>query len=419
MADYQFRVPYQDLARDARLAAKAIDAHLRAHFGTERFDAAEIVRPVFYRNKGAFLVGRLRRGAHYTPLVLALLNPESGVVVDAVLMTEDEVSIVFSFTRSYFHVEVEQPDELIKFLKSLMPLKRVAELYISLSHHKHGKTELYRELMRHLDGFDGRFELARGDRGMVMVVFTLPSLDLVFKVIRDQFLFPKTTTRREVMDRYQLVFTHDRAGRLVDAQEFEHLQFDRAHFSDELLEELQQGAPGSVVVDGGSVVVKHLYVERRLTPLNLYLREVDPQAAREALLDYGQSLKDLAATNIFPGDLLLKNFGVTRHGRVVFYDYDELCPLTDCNFRELPPASDDEAWDAEPRFYVGPNDIFPEEFLPFLGLQGELKEAFLHAHGDLLGAKFWRQMQARLRAGEVIDLFAYRQSRRLRREQTD
>jgi len=416
LADYAFRAPYQDLEEDAALAAEEIDRRLRGVNGTEQFETAEIARPVFYRNKGAFLIGRLRRGARLTPLVLALLNPEPGVVVDAALMTESEVSIVFSFTRSYFHVEVERPSELIKFLKTLMPRKRVAELYISIGHHKHGKTELYRELMHHLSNFGSQFELARGDRGMVMVVFTLPSFNVVFKIIRDQFSYPKTTTRREVMDKYQLVFKHDRAGRLVDAQEFEHLQFGREHFSDELLEELKQGAPDSVVVDGDSVVVKHLYVERRLTPLNLYLREAGPEAASEAIMDYGQSIKDMAATNIFPGDLLLKNFGVTRHGRVVFYDYDEVCPLTDCNFREMPQASSlDEEMDAEPWFYVGPNDIFPEEFLPFLGLQGDVKEIFLRAHGDLLRAAFWTQMQAQLRAGEVMDVFAYRQSKRLRR----
>jgi len=417
LADYQFGVPYQDLERDSALVAAEIEAHLRARGGPPQPEAIEMARPVFYRNKGAYLVGRLRRGPRLAPLVLALLNPAGAVVVDAALMTEAEVSILFSFTRSYFQVDAKRPFELIKFLKSLMPHKRVAELYIAIGHHKHGKTELYRELLHHLTNFGGQFQLARGDKGMVMIVFTLLPFDMVFKVIRDQFVFPKTTTRQEVRDKYQLVFRHDRAGRLVDAQEFEYLRFDRARFAADLLDELTRDAPSMVSVDGDSVIIKHLYLERRLTPLNLYLREADEDEAREAILDYGQSIKDLAATNIFPGDLLLKNFGVTRHGRVVFYDYDELCPLTDGHFRELPRASDyDEDLDAEPRFYVGPQDIFPEEFLPFLGLQGDLRAAFLRAHGDLLDAKFWTQMQARIRAGEVVDIFPYRQSRRLGRE---
>jgi isocitrate dehydrogenase kinase/phosphatase len=238
----------------------------------------------------------------------------------------------------------------------------------------------------------------------------------VFKIIKDTFAYPKTATRQEVMDKYALVFKHDRAGRLVDAQEFEHLQFDRARFSADLLDELLKVAANSVTVDGDTIAIKHLYTERRMTPLNLHLRRVDEAAAREAIIDYGQAVKDLAATNIFPGDMLLKNFGVTRHGRVVFYDYDELGLLIDCNFRELPRADhDDEEMSAEAWFYVGENDIFPEEFIKFFGLQPNVKEVFLQAHGDLLGVEFWTKMQARHRAGEMIDTFPYRQSRRLRK----
>src|SRR5947199_2680404 len=294
------------------------------------------------------------------------------------------MSIIFSFARSYFHLETGKSRALVSFLKSIMPLKHIAELYISLGYNKHGKTELYRDLRRHLGRSTDKFDIARGDRGMVMSVFTLPSYDVVFKVIKDTFDSPKTTTRRDVMERYQLVFRHDRGGRLVDAQEFEHLRFDKDRFSPELLAELLHVAANTVSVDGDSVVIDHLYTERRLTPLNLYFREVDGELAHEAVIDYGQAIKDLAATNIFPGDILLKNFGVTRHGRVVFYDYDELCLLTDCTFRDLPQARDlDEEFEAEPWFYVGPHDVFPEEFLNFMGLEGERREVFLQAHGDL------------------------------------
>jgi len=335
-------------------------------------------------------------------------------VVDAVLLTENEASIVFSFTRSSFHVDVEAPHDVIRFLKSIMPVKRVAELYIALGYNKHGKAELYRDLVHHLQRSTDKFAIAPGDRGMVMLVFTMPSYDVVFKVIRDTFAYPKTTTRRQVMDRYQLVFKHDRAGRLVDAQEFEYLAFPRDRFSDDLLTELADGAASSVIIEDNRVIVKHLYTERRVTPLNLHLWHVDEAAARDVVLDYGQAIKDLAATNIFPGDLLLKNFGVTRHGRVIFYDYDELCLLTDCNFREMPPARDlDEELASEPWFYVGPNDIFPEEFLTFIGLQGGMRDVFLQAHRDLLGPGFWTKMQAWHKAGEVVDIFPYRPSRRL------
>jgi isocitrate dehydrogenase kinase/phosphatase len=259
-----------------------------------------------------------------------------------------------------------------------------------------------------------RFEPAWGEKGMVMAVFTLPSFNVVFKIIKDRFPYPKTTTRQEVRAKYQLVFKHDRAGRLIDAQEFEHLEFDRARFDEGLLAELLADAAGSVSVQGDRVVIRHLYTERRVTPLNLYVRQAPQAAAREAVLDYGRAIKDLAATNIFPGDLLLKNFGVTRHGRVIFYDYDELCALTDCRFRDLPQAaSHDEELSAEPWYYVDDDDIFPEEFLQFLGFPPPLRALFLEAHGDLLTADFWRGMQARLRAGEIVDIFPYKPARRL------
>ena len=314
--------------------------------------------------------------------------------VDAVLLTEDEASIVFSFTRSYFFVEADRSREMVAFLRSLMPRKPVGELYDAIGHPRHGKTELYRALLDHMQRSDDRFETAPGQKGMVMLVFALPAYDLVFKLIRDEFPPPKATTRRQVMRKYDLVFRHDRAGRLVDAREFEHLEFDRARFAPAVLEELAREATKSAEVRGDKVILHHLYTERRLRPLDLYLREADEANARVAIVDYGESIRDLARSNIFPGDMLLKNFGVTRHGRVVFYDYDELAVLTDCRFREVPKARyDEEEMAGEPWFFVGENDVFPEEFLPFLGLGDSAREAFLSQHRDLLTVAFWAGMQ--------------------------
>ena len=415
LADCPFSLPYQDVDRDARLAAEAVETQRRATWGACPIEAVEILTPVFYRNKGAYLIGRIVGGTRLMPLALALLHGDGGIVVDAALLTEDEVSIVFSFTHSYFHVDVERPHDMVQFLKSLVPLKRVAELYIALGFNKHGKTELYRDLLRHLERSGEKFEIAPGDPGMVMVVFTLPSYDVVFKVIRDKIPLPKTTTRGDVLKKYQMVFHHDRAGRLADAQEFEHLAFARDRFSEALLAELTETAAEGVSVADGHVVIRRLYAQRRMTPLNLYLRDAEATAAREAILEYGQAIKDLASTNIFPGDLLLKNFGVTRHGRIAFYDYDELCTLTDCNFRSMPQPRDlEEELAAEPWFYVGDSDLFPEEFLTFMGLRGHVCDVFLQAHGDLLGTEFWQKMQARHLAGEVMDIFPYQPGRHLR-----
>ncbi len=414
LLDCHFFTHFRDLEQDSALAGDMIASYLKDVAPVQRIEMVEIARPVFYRGKSAYLVGRIHTTNFKIPLVLSLSNGEQGIYVDAVLLTEDEVSIIFSFAREYFHVEVEKPYALVQFLKSIMPLKPIAELYISLGYNKHGKTELYRDLMRHLARSRDKFEIARGDRGMVMMVFTLPSYDVVFKIIKDRFDYPKTTTRQEVRNHYHLVFKHDRGGRLVDAQEFEHLRFAKDRFSPALLDELLSVAANSVSVQGDEVVIKHLYTERRLTPLNLYVREMDPRAATEAVIDYGQAIKDLAYTNIFPGDILLKNFGVTRHGRVVFYDYDELCLLNECSFRKMPePDDSDDDLLAEPWYSVGEQDVFPEELKTFLGLPPRLADVFMQYHGDLFGVDFWADLQARHEAGEVIAVLPYKESRRL------
>ncbi|MCG6918390.1 MAG: bifunctional isocitrate dehydrogenase kinase/phosphatase [Deltaproteobacteria bacterium] len=416
LSDYNFHVAYEDLRRDARLVADKIEDHLNKAGGTSAIQQTDMVTSVLFRGKGAYLIGRVFTPSSDFPLVLALLNTPAGIVVDAVLLDEEEVSILFSFTRSYFHVNVGRPAELVSFLKSIMPRKRIAELYISIGYNKHGKSELYCDLLQHLESSKEKFEIAAGERGMVMEVFTMPDYDVVFKVIKDRFPPSKNTTRQAVMAKYYLVFKHDRAGRLVDAQEFEYLKFDRSRFSPDLLEQLQSVAGGSVEVDDDHVVIKHAYVERRVTPLNLFLSEIDKIKARAAIRDYGQAIKDLAATNIFPGDMLLKNFGVTRHGRVVFYDYDELSFLSDCNFRVMPSSrSYEEELSAEPWFSIGENDIFPEEFSNFLGLKGDLKDLFLQEHSDLFEVDFWHQIQDRIKSQTIMDIFPYEQSKRLRR----
>jgi isocitrate dehydrogenase kinase/phosphatase len=349
------------------------------------------------------------------PLVLALTHEAHGVALDAVLTSADETSAVFGFTRSYFHADLEYPAPVIGFLASIMPVKREDELWTAIGYHKHGKTVFYRTLMRHLDPPGARFEVSEGDRGMVMAVFTLPSLNVVFKVIKDHFDQPKTVTHAQVRARYDLVFAHDRVGRLADAQEFDHLRFHRSHFVPALLDELLRVAGRTVMVNGDDVVIRHAYCERRVTPLNLFLRSATAAAAIPVIVDYGNAVRDLAAANIFPGDMLLKNFGVTRHGRVIFYDYDELCLLTDCHVRRLPAATAlEDEMSAETWFAVREGDIFPEEFRHFVMLPGELGRAFLAEHERLFGPEFWWSMQERQRAGEVVDFFPYPAIRRLR-----
>lgn len=402
------------LEDDAASVAARIEATLAERGGLPVVGRAEVVRSVFYRGQSAYIVGLLYAGSVRLPMVISLRNQANGVVVDAVLLTEDEVSILFSFTRSYFHVDVPRPYDLVRFLGRLMPRKRIAELYIAIGQNKHGKTELYRDLLRHLNSTDERFEHVPGTSGLVMVVFGMPGYDDVFKVIRDRFPPPKRTTRSAIVEKYKLVSRHDRAGRLIDAQNFQHLSFARTRFDPDLLEELLTEASRTVRIEGDKVVISHLYVERRVIPLDLYAREAIPGAAAAAVVDYGQAIKDLACSNIFPGDLLTKNFGVTRHGRVVFYDYDELSALTDVVFREMPdPREEDEALAETPWFSVGDRDVFPEEHQRFLGLTEDLRALFRARHGDLFEVEPWKAIQKRIAAGELIEIFPYGDEARL------
>jgi len=421
LLDYRFAVPYHDLDGDARRVARKMEGYLTCLWDAPDFDAVEMLQSVFYRNKGAYLVGRIRKRNRILPIILPLLNlgdePGRGIIVDTALLSEDDASVVFSFTRSYFHVEADVPGDVVGFLKSIMPLKPVAELYIAIGYHKHGKTERYRALYRHMANSNDKFEIARGAKGMVMTVFTLPSYDMVFKIIKDRFAYPKTSTRDQVMDRYRLVFKHDRVGRMVDAQEFEYLSFSRDRFAPELLDELHAVAANSVTITDDAVIIKHMYTERRLYPLDLFIKEMGLEKAKAAVIDYGHAIADLAAANIFPGDLFTKNFGVTRHGRVVFYDYDELCLLTECNFRAMPPARDydDEVAD-QPWFSVAENDIFPEEFRRFLWFPAALRSVFDEHHGWMFTPDYWRELQERTAAGELIDFYPYDVDQRFHRD---
>jgi isocitrate dehydrogenase kinase/phosphatase len=414
LRSFDLGVAWEDVERDAALVAERVDAALdRAGARMGRLD---VLTPVFYRNKGAYLIARIRAGETVLPLVLPVLHtPDgSGVRVDAVLLTANEASQVFSFTRSYFHADHAQPWALVRFLKSLMPLKRVAELYLSLGFSKHGKTELYRDLSAFLDHTSEKFVLARGTPGMVMSVFTLPGYDIVFKIIKDRFDPVKQATREEVRQKYRFVMLHDRVGRLADVQEYEHLAFPRQRFDADLLDHLLAECGRTVRADDREVTIERVYTERRVTPLNLFLQEAPEAKAHAAVIDTGYAVKDLAAADIFPGDMLVKNFGVTRHGRVIFYDYDELDRLGAFTFREKPKPRDEfDAMSGDSWFYAGPNDIFPEEIGQFMGFPARYAEAFKAYHGDLLTADFWKDMQVRQHEVEPVDLFPYPPEKRL------
>lgn len=426
--DFDLRLPFDNLERDAGYVLEAIsgrltDVKLRANF------QIQVLTSLFFRNKGAYVVGKIINGFNEVPFALPVLHNKAGkLVIDAALFGEDDLLILFSFARAYFMVDMGIPSAYVQFLRSMMPHMPRAEIYNALGLAKQGKTLFYRDFLYHLRHSTDKFRIAPGIKGMVMLVFDLPSFPYVFKVIKDYYPPQKDTTREQIKGKYLLVKQHDRVGRMADTQEYSEVAFPRERFDDELIAEIEKFAPSQLEIsdrdgDGATeVIIKHVYIERRMIPLNIYLQEAFDAGVKEpaaqdqierAVVEYGNAIKDLVAANIFPGDMLWKNFGITRHGKVVFYDYDEIEYITDCNFRKVPAArNEEEEMSGEVWYTVGPKDVFPETFGPFLLGNDAVREVFMKHHGDLLDAHFWQSHQARIQAGHVHDVFPYEREKR-------
>jgi isocitrate dehydrogenase kinase/phosphatase len=412
--NFQLQRPFEDLGRDVDKVLAALRQHvgdavkLRANF------QIQVLSSLFYRNKGAYLIGKIVNGFGETPFALPLLHgAQGGLVIDAALFAEDDLLTLFSFARAYFMVDMAIPSAYVQFLRSLMPRKPRNELYSALGLQKQGKNNFYRDFLYHLRHSSDNFGIAPGIKGMVMLVFDLPSFPYVFKVIKDFYPPQKDTTREQIKGKYLLVKTHDRVGRMADTLEYTSVAFPRARISDELMRELNTFAPSQIELDGDALVVRHVYIERRMIPLNIYLQEATPEQLAHAVIEYGNAIKDLVAANIFPGDMLWKNFGVTRHGKVVFYDYDEIEYITDCNFRRVPqPRNEEEEMSGEVWYTVRPGDVFPETFGPFLLGNPAVREVFMKHHADLLDVAFWQGHKDRIQQGHVHDVFPYDSSKR-------
>jgi isocitrate dehydrogenase kinase/phosphatase len=410
---YGLKNPWEDPQRDMRNIVHALRAHFPRPARAQSDLQIQVLDSLFFRNKAAYVVGRLINAHRELAFAVPILQNERGeLYLDALLVGEDRLLVLFSFARAYFFVDMEVPAGYVSFLRWLMPRKPRAELYMAVGLAKQGKTLFYRDLHYHLKHSTDRFAIAPGIKGMVMLVFTLPSFPYVFKVIRDRFAPPKDIDRQTVMDKYLLVKLHDRVGRMADTLEYSRVALPLERFEPELVAELQRECGSLLEFDGDALVIGHLYIERRMQPLNIHveqlLRDGDEQGLHEALREYGDAIRELAGAGIFPGDMLLKNFGVTRHDRVVFYDYDEIAPLGDLHFRRIPPPSSyEEEIAAEPYWSVGAADVYPEQFERFLVANPRARAIFLEYHRDLLDPAFWTAKQERVRAGVQEDVFPY------------
>ncbi len=403
--------PFQDLDRDLRNLVHAMRERFPGKWRMQPNFQIQVLSSLFFRNKAAYVVGRAINGNEEYPFVVPLLKAGDGsVYADALLLKRENIGRVFSLARAYFLVDMEVPSAYVDFLGAILPNKPRAELYTMLGLQKQGKTLFFRDLMEHMKHSTDTFVTAPGTKGMVMVVFTLPSFPYVFKVIRDWFEPPKDSDRKRVQEKYLMVKHHDRAGRLADTLEYSNVALPLHRFEPALVDELKRVAASAISIAGDEIVIHHVYIERRMIPLDVYIRDADDERLEHCVHEYGATIKELASANIFPGDMLLKNFGVTRYGRVVFYDYDEIAPLTECTFRRLPSTSDgDEEMSGEPWFSVSPSDVFPEELPNFLFAPGRARELFLDLHRDLTDPAFWIATQERINAGIQDDIFPYPQ----------
>ncbi|WP_018692843.1 bifunctional isocitrate dehydrogenase kinase/phosphatase [Algicola sagamiensis] len=415
---FEFTVPFEDLDRDIRRVIGAFQQHTPVSQHDLTALHIDTLNMAFYRNKAAYIVGRVVTPTGKQPFILPILNNEqTGLYVDALILDRNEMTCIFGYSRSYFFAKTETPSAVVRFLQELLPHKTLAELYSTIGFHKQGKTEFYREFLQQLAQSNDRFIRAPGIKGMVMEVFTLPSFPYVFKVIKDKFSPTKDFSRKTVKDRYFLVKKHDRVGRMADTLEYSEAAFPKDRFAPELLEALQETIPKSIEITDSLVVIKHLYIERRMIPLNIYLEYATDQEVEDAINDYGLALKEMIAANIFPGDMLLKNFGVTRHKRVVFYDYDEVQYLLDVNFRKIPePRYPEDELADEPWYSIAPGDVFPEQITTFVTTVPKIRQLLLQYHPELMDACFWQQKQQNIREHIFEDIFPYPQNRRFRSE---
>lgn len=408
--DFEWRTSFEDLDRDVNFIVESARNHLKGAWPKVDVNfQIQVLASAFYRNKAAYVIGKAVNGPQEYPFAVPVLHgPDGRLYLDTVLFDSQQINVLFSLSRAYFMVDMEVPSGYVQFLRSIMPNKPRAELYTMIGLGKQGKTIFFRDLIQHLRHSDDMFIEAPGIRGLVMLVFTLPSYPYVFKIIKDIFGSSKDTDRATVKSKFVMVKQVDRVGRMADTLEFSDMALPKDRFAPELVEQLRQLTASVIEENDEEIVIRHLYIERRMTPLNLYLETATPEQVEAVVFEYGNAIRELATANIFPGDLLWKNFGVTRYGRVVFYDYDEIEYLTDCNFRRIPEAPTPELeMSGEVWYSVARNDVFPEEFRTFLLTSPVIRKAFVKHHADLLAPEFWKSAQEKIRAGKVSDFFPY------------
>jgi len=417
-----FARAYQDKIEDAYLAADRVNRSLRTGTASPRtVRAVQMIDAGFYRNRGAYLVGRLALdGGAFVPLVIALLNDENGIYVDAVLTCEADSHNIFSSTLANFHVTTPYYHELAAFLHSIMPNRPVGLHYSTIGYNHVGKVAVMNDLRRELDRSDERFELAVGFRGTVAIAFSAPSSAYTLKVIRDtptkHYKWGAFAGVESVLDKYRRVHEINRTGSMLDNIIYYNLWLRADWFDAELREELLEDAGGSVARNGEWLVFKHLIVQSKMIPLPVFLEAASEDDARTVIENLGHCIKNNAAANIFNKDLDGRNYGVSKHLKVYLFDYDALEPFTDIKIRtnqdRIEGEEDVPAW-----FFEDGVIFLPEEVEVGLRIASrDLRRHFRAIHADLLTVDYWQSLQDDLLGGKVPSVSVYPDDRKLVRQ---
>ena len=412
----RFERRWRDRAGDVRRVTERLQSIFSG--GARRPVEIQMTDAGFFRNRGAYIVGRIVfDDSSASPLILALLNHDAGIYVQAVLAGEADAHNLFSSTLANFHVTNSHYHELAAFLHTVMPTRRLGLHYSTIGFNHVGKVAVMHELREELATHREVFITAVGFRGSVAIGFAAPSSDYNLKVIRDvptdQYKWGEFPGIGAVLDKYRRVHEIDRTGSMLDNIIYYNLELDPAWFEADLLAELLRDDGESVSLRDDAVILKHLIVQRRVLPLPVFLQDATPEEAREVIVNLGHCIKNNAAANVFNKDLDARNYGVSRFQKVYLFDYDALEPLTRVKVRSNAGRFDGE--DDVPDWFYEDGVIFlPEEIESGFRIHDRgMRRLFRDVHGDLLTTGYWERLQHDLDRGQVPSIRLYPEQRKL------
>lgn len=415
----QFIRSYGDMPQERqRVLQRIVENLARSRHRADRLVRVEMINAGFYRNRGAYLVGRMIfDSGNFVPLIIALLNDESGLFVDAVLTSETYAHNIFSSALANFHVTSSYYHQVSALLKSIMPRRPLGLHYSTIGYNHLGKVAVMSDLESEIRDSDVGLETAVGSPGTVAMGFAAKNSAYSLKVIRDKptksYKWGEFGGVESVIRKYTRVHEINRTGSMLDSIIYYKIRLDRRWFSADLLEELLTEASETVSLVDDDVVFKYLIVQIKLTPLPVYLETATEKQAETAIANLGYCIKNNAAANIFNRDLDARNYGIGSYSKVYLFDYDALEDLTEVKIRTNLDREDGE--EDIPDWYFEEGVVFlPEELISGLCIpQRRLSDMFARRHHNLLTTQYWTEIQQDLLNGTVPSVSVYPDYERL------